>query len=62
MLSSPKARIQLAKGGHFAGAGTHPAAGLPGAMSSGETVADLIGRAAPEMAPGCENRLAIAEG
>ena len=37
---------------YFAGAGTHPGAGLPGVMSSGKIVADLIGpastgRAAP---------------
>ncbi|MGH2514117.1 MAG: phytoene desaturase family protein, partial [Ktedonobacterales bacterium] len=28
---------------YFAGAGTHPGAGLPGVMSSGKIVADLIG-------------------
>jgi phytoene desaturase len=30
---------------YFAGAGTHPGAGLPGVMSSGKIVADLIGNA-----------------
>ncbi len=30
---------------YFAGAGTHPGAGLPGVMSSGKIVADLIGDA-----------------
>jgi phytoene desaturase len=30
---------------YFAGAGTHPGAGLPGVLSSGKIVADLIGRA-----------------
>jgi phytoene desaturase len=30
---------------YFAGAGTHPGAGLPGVISSGKIVADLIGRA-----------------
>jgi phytoene desaturase len=30
---------------YFAGAGTHPGAGLPGVMSSGKIVADLIGMA-----------------
>jgi len=30
---------------YFAGAGTHPGAGLPGVMSSGKIVADMIGRA-----------------
>ena len=30
---------------YFAGAGTHPGAGLPGVMSSGKIVADLIGSA-----------------
>ena len=29
----------------FAGAGTHPGAGIPGVLSSGKIVADLIGRA-----------------
>jgi phytoene desaturase len=32
---------------YFAGAGTHPGAGLPGVISSGKIVADLIGDAAP---------------
>jgi phytoene desaturase len=31
---------------YFAGAGTHPGAGLPGVISSGQIVADLIGEAA----------------
>ncbi len=31
---------------YFAGAGTHPGAGLPGVISSGKIVADLIGRSA----------------
>ena len=39
---------------YFAGAGTHPGAGLPGVMSSGKIVADLIGAvdggAAPQRA------------
>lgn len=30
---------------YFAGAGTHPGAGLPGVMSSGKIVADMIGQA-----------------
>jgi phytoene desaturase len=32
---------------YFAGAGTHPGAGLPGVMSSGKIVADMIGTNAP---------------
>jgi len=32
---------------YFAGAGTHPGAGIPGVLSSGKIVADLIGPAAP---------------
>ena len=37
---------------YLAGAGTHPGAGLPGVMSSGKIVADLIGNAeAPIMRP-----------
>ena len=32
---------------YFAGAGTHPGAGLPGVISSGKIVADLIGSAGP---------------
>lgn len=32
---------------YLAGAGTHPGAGLPGVLSSGKIVADLIGEAAP---------------
>lgn len=31
---------------YFAGAGTHPGAGLPGVISSGKIVADLIGKSA----------------
>ena len=31
---------------YFAGAGTHPGAGLPGVISSGKIVAELIGDAA----------------
>jgi phytoene desaturase len=30
---------------YFAGAGTHPGAGLPGVISSGKIVAELIGPA-----------------
>jgi phytoene desaturase len=30
---------------YFAGAGTHPGAGLPGVLSSGKIVADMIGNA-----------------
>lgn len=30
---------------YFAGAGTHPGAGLPGVMSSGKIVADMVGQA-----------------
>ncbi len=30
---------------YFAGAGTHPGAGMPGVMSSGKIVANLIGKA-----------------
>jgi len=30
---------------YFAGAGTHPGAGLPGVMSSGKIVAEMIGEA-----------------
>lgn len=33
---------------YFAGAGTHPGAGLPGVISSGKIVADLIGEAADD--------------
>jgi phytoene desaturase len=33
---------------YFAGAGTHPGAGLPGVMSSGKIVADLIGEVEQE--------------
>lgn len=36
---------------YFAGAGTHPGAGLPGVLSSGKIVADMIG-AAHEAPPG----------
>jgi phytoene desaturase len=31
---------------YFAGAGTHPGAGLPGVLSSGKIAAELIGRTA----------------
>ena len=37
---------------YFAGAGTHPGAGVPGVLSSGKIVADLIGPAAQERAAG----------
>ncbi|HEV2662430.1 MAG TPA: phytoene desaturase family protein, partial [Ktedonobacteraceae bacterium] len=38
---------------YFAGAGTHPGAGLPGVMSSGKIVADMIGyQRAGKMEPG----------
>jgi phytoene desaturase len=30
---------------YFCGAGTHPGAGIPGVLSSGKIVAELIGRA-----------------
>jgi phytoene desaturase len=30
---------------YFVGAGTHPGAGLPGVMSSGKIVANMIGKA-----------------
>ncbi|MEO7038845.1 MAG: phytoene desaturase [Gemmatimonadaceae bacterium] len=33
---------------YFAGAGTHPGAGIPGVISSGKIVANLIGRAASQ--------------
>nr|MCU0636574.1 phytoene desaturase family protein [Gemmatimonadaceae bacterium] len=36
---------------YFCGAGTHPGAGLPGVISSGKIVADLIGHAAGHRAP-----------
>lgn len=36
---------------YFAGAGTHPGAGLPGVISSGKIVADLIGEAADAARP-----------
>lgn len=35
---------------YFAGAGTHPGAGLPGVMSSGKIVANLIGKASIKQA------------
>lgn len=35
---------------YLAGAGTHPGAGLPGVISSGKIVADLIGRDEPALA------------
>lgn len=31
---------------YFAGAGTHPGAGMPGVLSSGKIVAELIGQSA----------------
>ena len=37
---------------YFAGAGTHPGAGVPGVLSSGKIVAELIGPAAQEHAAG----------
>ena len=36
---------------YFAGAGTHPGAGLPGVMSSGKIVADMIGNSEPARRP-----------
>ena len=36
---------------YFAGAGTHPGAGVPGVLSSGKIVADLVGRAGDAAAP-----------
>ena len=36
---------------YFAGAGTHPGAGLPGVISSGKIVADLIGGVTPSTEP-----------
>jgi phytoene desaturase len=36
---------------YLAGAGTHPGAGLPGVLSSGKIVADLIGPASPATTP-----------
>jgi len=36
---------------YFVGAGTHPGAGLPGVMSSGKIVADMIGWASQPAAP-----------
>ena len=35
---------------YFAGAGTHPGAGLPGVISSGKIVAEMIGAADPTLA------------
>ena len=32
---------------YFAGAGTHPGAGLPGVLSSGKIVAEMIGAGEP---------------
>jgi len=32
---------------YFAGAGTHPSAGLPGVLSSGKIVAEMIGAGEP---------------
>jgi len=36
---------------YFVGAGTHPGAGLPGVLSSGKIVADLIGQTQPQPLP-----------
>ena len=36
---------------YFAGAGTHPGAGIPGVLSSGKIVADLIGNAITAVGP-----------
>ena len=36
---------------YFAGAGTHPGAGLPGVLASGKIAADLIGGVAPSPVP-----------
>ncbi|HUF03681.1 MAG TPA: phytoene desaturase [Aridibacter sp.] len=41
----PHNRSEDVDGLYFVGAGTHPGAGLPGVMSSGKIVADLIGSA-----------------
>ena len=41
---------------YFAGAGTHPGAGLPGVMSSGKIVADMIGTAGPARRGGAVSR------
>ena len=41
----PHNKSEDVEGLYFAGAGTHPGAGLPGVMSSGKIVADLIGSA-----------------
>jgi phytoene desaturase len=41
---------------YFAGAGTHPGAGLPGVMGSGKIVADMIG-----VAPGAKRRGAVSK-
>ena len=35
---------------YFAGAGTHPGAGLPGVLSSGKIVAEMIGAGEPARA------------
>jgi phytoene desaturase len=43
---------------YFAGAGTHPGAGLPGVMGSGKIVADLIGVAPGAVARGGRTRSA----
>ncbi len=39
---------------YFAGAGTHPGAGIPGVLSSGKIVADMIGRVEAEGAEAVE--------
>ena len=43
---------------YFAGAGTHPGAGLPGVMGSGKIVADLIGLAAGARLRGSKSKTA----
>jgi phytoene desaturase len=43
---------------YFAGAGTHPGAGLPGVMSSGKIVADMIGEAVPSARSGTVRQFA----
>jgi phytoene desaturase len=46
---------------YFCGAGTHPGAGLPGVVSSGKIVADLIGDA-PEAPGGRRRVISVPEG
>ncbi len=45
---------------YFAGAGTHPGAGLPGVMSSGKIVADMIGPAGAASGPGTPSAAGVA--